>query len=52
MIEIREIEIKENPETAEIEGGIVCGAGTCSGIACGAGCPVTGGAACGWGCSK
>lgn len=52
MIEIKELTFHEIPEEAEIQGGAICGIGTCGGIACGASCPISAGSGCGFGCSK
>lgn len=52
MIEIREIEFQGVPEEAQVQGGVVCGVGTCGGAACGVGCGLSTGSACGAGCSK
>ena len=51
MVEITEMKVNEIPDTADLDGGVLCGIGTCGGIVCGAGCPVSGGSACGWGCT-
>ena len=51
MIEINEL--TPNYGTADdTMGGAGCGFGTCSGMACGVGCPISSGSACGWGCNK
>lgn len=52
MIEITELEVNEIPDAADPNGGVLCGVGTCGGIVCGVGCPVSGGSACGWGCTS
>lgn len=52
MVEIKEVEFVKVPEEADIEGGVICGVGTCGGVACGAGCGIATGSACGWGCAK
>ncbi len=52
MIEIREIEFQGVQEEAQVQGGVVCGVGTCGGAACGVGCGLATGSACGAGCSK
>ncbi len=52
-IEIQEIELEnKGKEVDNLQGGFLCGIGTCSGIACGAGCPVSAGSGCGLGCNN
>lgn len=52
MIEITELSVVGYAPAEDSMGGVACGIGTCSGIGCGLGCPVSSGSGCGLGCPK